>query len=215
MDEARDASSAGAGSEASEAVPNRPHMEAAGIARLDALMRGTQTVLEYGSGGSTMMAGQLGIPLIISTESDRLWCQKLRRQFCPTFLGSLLVSLHADLGPTQSWGHPAGDAKARLWPLYPTVGWRFVQRIGRQPDLILIDGRFRSACLLLSLSCGEPGTPILFDDYVGRDYRSIVERFARPIAFHGRMAEFVIPQPLEFPHSALALALAETLMDPN
>lgn len=200
--------------DAADSIPARPHMEDAGIERLEFLMRTSRVYMEFGSGGSTMLAGQIGIPLIVSTESDGDYCRKVGRQFCPAYLKSLLVSLHANVGPTQSWGYPSEDSTARRWPLYATTAWKFVEHIGRGPDLILIDGRFRSACMLVSLSCGKPGTTILFDDYIGRDYRHIVERFIQPRQYHGRMAEFVIPAALDFPHARLALSLAQTLTDP-
>lgn len=195
-------------------IPARPHMEGEGIARLETLMRSARRYLEYGSGGSTMLAGRLGIPLIISVESDPLWSRKVREQFCPRYLRSLLVSLHANIGPTKSWGHPVDSSQARVWPRYATAAWRFIERTGRRPELILIDGRFRSACLLVSLSCGEPGSTILLDDYVGRNYKDVVERFIQPVAFHGRMAEFVVPQTLALPPAAFALSLAQCLVEP-
>ena len=77
----------------------------------------------------------------------------------------------------------------RRWEEYARAPWRYFRTIGQQPDLILVDGRFRVACVLESLLSLSPlsETQILLDDYVGRPEYGVVEQYA-DIELAGRMA---------------------------
>lgn len=69
---------------------------------------------------------------------------------------------------------------------------------GFSPDLVLIDGRFRVACLLTALLKAKAGTVILFDDYLNR--RELYGRVEDLLLMRkqiGRMAEFVVPDVLD------------------
>jgi hypothetical protein len=104
------------------------------------------------------------------------------------------IGHHADIGPTREWGNPADRSKVHLWPRYCSGVWaRIANERLPQPDLVLIDGRFRVACLLATLVMGRPGTRILFDDYFDRPAYHRVETWAMPIGRAGRMAEFIVP----------------------
>ena len=81
-------------------------------------------------------------------------------------------------------------------PLQGRPGWRRYAELpfeggGFTPDLILVDGRFRVACALVTTRELRhlPGTTLLIDDYAGRPHYHEVERFAELLAMHGRMAE--------------------------
>ena len=63
---------------------------------------------------------------------------------------------------------------------------------GEVPDLVLIDGRFRVACLMATVLHTKPGTTILFDDYYDRPYYQVTEPMLTPVDRHDRMAEFVV-----------------------
>jgi hypothetical protein len=64
------------------------------------------------------------------------------------------------------------------------------RRWGRTPDVILVDGRFRVACVLESLlNLGDQDAcTILLDDYVGRAHYRAVEAFVTVVELKGRMA---------------------------
>src|SRR5690606_18161609 len=62
----------------------------------------------------------------------------------------------------------------------------------RDPDVILIDGRFRAATFIAAYLRIKKPTIVLFDDYKDRQSYHAVERVEKPYALHGRMAEFHI-----------------------
>jgi len=184
-------------------------MPPAAIERLRQLMRGSRGYLEFGSGGSTLMAAEVGVPFIVSVESDGQWAEAVRRAVSGR-TGHFAV-LHADIGPTGAWGHPNNEQAWRRWHRYPLMGWEACAEIGIQPDLILIDGRFRVACFLGSLLFGSAGAKVLIDDYVERPNYSVVEGFCPLDAVQGRMAEFTIPGHLD--RDAVWRALLEAVTD--
>jgi hypothetical protein len=82
----------------------------------------------------------------------------------------------------------------------------------QQPDLILIDGRFHIACFLASILLAKPGTIILFDDYFDRPNYHVVEKYIKPSAKAGRMAEFILNA--SFNHSEALLDLLAHATNP-
>lgn len=196
-------------------IATSPHMEPSGKKRLAELMSLAKVYMEFGAGGSTMMAGEYGVPIVLSTESDLAFCDQLRSEFNPRYFGTTLIALHTDLGPTKVWGYPTGLTKSQNWPQYVLRAWRFAGEMGHLPDIVLVDGRFRVACMLASLLFGKEGTPVLVDDYVGRPYAMVVEKFAAPVALHGRMAEFRIPARDSLALSFLVSELTEAYSDPE
>ena len=60
----------------------------------------------------------------------------------------------------------------------------------RHPDLVLIDGRFRPACLATTILRIKRPVTVLFDDYRNRESYHAVEQFAKPVEMAGRMARF-------------------------
>ncbi|MCV0416377.1 MAG: hypothetical protein K5831_16040 [Brevundimonas sp.] len=177
------------------AIPRTPHLPEAAVARLRGLLDGCRGYLEYGSGGSTVMAGEMRAPFTVSVESDGDWLAALR-QALDGAAGERIL-LYADIGPTGEWGHPVSEAQWRSWHAYPLLGWETCRARGLVPDLVLIDGRFRRACLYASLLFAWPGTRILFDDYAGRPTYHPVEEILKPVALHDRMAEFVAPASID------------------
>ncbi len=194
---------------AAPAIPRAPHMPEAAVARLRSLLDGCRGYLEYGSGGSTVMAGELGAPFTVSVESDGDWLAALR----PALDGAAgeRILVHADIGPTGEWGHPVSEQHWRRWHAYPLLGWETCRVRGLVPDLVLIDGRFRRACFYASLLFAWPGTRILFDDYADRPTYHSVEDFLKPVALHDRMAEFVTPTSID--RDAVWRALIEATTD--
>lgn len=176
-------------------IPRQPHMPSAAVARLRTLMGSARCYIEFGSGGSTVMAGETGVGLTISVESDADWADTLREE--TRSLAGERVILHADIGPTGEWGRPVSDAHWKKWSQYPLAGWGEAKSRGLAPDLVLIDGRFRKACFYAALLFAKPGGAILFDDYVDRPAYHQVEALQRPLCFHDRMAEFVAPSDLD------------------
>jgi hypothetical protein len=165
------------------------------IACLREKLSASRCYLEYGAGGSTLMAASLRVPAIISVESDAAWCRAVSAEIQPLLQGSTFHMHHADIGETRAWGEPAGNDNAHLWLRYPVEVWDMMNAAGLAPDLVLLDGRFRVACFMACLLRARPGTIILFDDFVGREeHYGRAAQYLTPSAFADRMAVFIVPK---------------------
>lgn len=192
-------------------IPRVPSMPAAAVARLKELMAASECYLEYGTGGSTFMASDLGVPMTVCVESDSGWLSTLESHLEGSPGQRILI--HADIGPTQAWGHPVDDRKWRDWRLYPLGAWDVCRQRSLSPDLILVDGRFRVACFYASLLNAKAGARILFDDYIDRPKYHRVEALLTFETAHDRTAEFVVPTLLD--HHAVWRALVDAINDPG
>lgn len=154
-----------------------------------------RVILEYGSGGSTVIAGDNPQALVFSVESDAGWAAMMQRWFDANPPQGGVMLHHADIGPTKEWGMPVNNRRVGHWPGYPNSVWD--RPDFQQPDTVLIDGRFRLACFLTVLLRSTAPVRVLWDDYEGRTGYHRAERLCSPVARHGRMAEFhVEPQRL-------------------
>lgn len=195
-------------------VRSVPHMPEGAVARLRIEMKKSKCYLEYGAGGSTRMAAIENIPYIFSVESDAVFAKAVRRAVSWNKSSSKIVMKAVDVGVTSEWGRPKDKSSCQKWPDYPLSVWSWIEKADQSPDLILIDGRFRTACFLASLLRAKNGTMIFFDDYVGREnrYRQ-VEQFLKPTEFVGRIAVFKVPNTIDA--RKIAFELARQCMDPN
>jgi hypothetical protein len=177
-------------------VPTAPHLdELGGLLFRDVLSRTTR-YLEYGTGGSTVLAWE-SAAVVVAVESDSRALTAVRRALSAANRRPALSKLiHADIGITRGWGAPlfARPTPARLarWENYAMAPWDFFRQHAIAPDTILIDGRFRVACALACLQNLEARSPclLLFDDYGDRPHYRAVEEFADLVSTHGRMAVF-------------------------
>lgn len=145
-------------------------------------------ILEYGSGGSTVLAGEHAGCTIYSVESDHHWCEQMGAWFAANPPKGTVHLHYANIGPTGKWGMPATDAQFRRWPEYTASVWERADF--QHPDLVLIDGRFRLACLLMVMVRIARPVRVLMDDYADRKPYHHVERLVQPSAQIGRMAQF-------------------------
>ena len=165
-----------------------PFMPEAEIAHLIEVYTAAKVILEYGSGGSTEIAAGLPGKYIMSVESDRDWARSLREKLSKSAARSHAVIHHVDIGATGPWGRPLDDRAWRDFHAYPNGIWE--QDWFRHPDVVLIDGRFRTACLATALLRAERPIRVLFDDYGVRPLYHEIEAVIRPTRMIGRMAEF-------------------------
>lgn len=147
-----------------------PRMSKAEASAYATLLRNSDVVLEYGSGGSTLLAVASPAKRIFSVESDPSWIGRLRRDDAVSAAersGRLLL-FHADIGPVREWGMPDGPYH-RNWDVYALGIW---ESIGSElPDLCLVDGRFRVACALSACVIeGFAGRTIAIHDFWNRPY---------------------------------------------
>jgi hypothetical protein len=97
--------------------------------------------------------------------------------------------LFVDIGEVGAWGRPLSYEKSDKFRDYVSKAWS----LGLEPDTVLIDGRFRVACFLYSVTQMRPGEIVIFDDYVGRPHYEIVEKYLLPKVKNGRQALFEVP----------------------
>ena len=194
-------------------VPSRPHMPPEVTAFLEAELKKASCFLEYGSGGSTVLAASLNVPRIVSVETDRKFAREVRAAVQKLRSKTILHLISINLGPTKEWGVPATFDHYLQWPAYPLRPWEFLREKQLSPDLILVDGRFRLACFFASLLEARPGTTIIFDDYLLRksEYR-LAETLLEPAKLLGRSAMFVVPD--DIPVREVAHALARYVTHP-
>ena len=165
---------------------------------------GADVILEYGSGGSTVLAADLPGRSVTSVESDRAWADRLRAFIEGRPRARRVAIHHADVGPTGRWGRPTGHATWARFHRYPLGPWDLPGF--EHPDVVLIDGRFRAACFLATLFRITRPVEVLWDDYVDRPAYHAVERYARPTGTRGRLARFSL-SPIPIPPGDLSFIM--------
>jgi hypothetical protein len=154
-----------------------------------------KVILEYGSGGSTVLAGSMIGKQVYSVENDKDWVQMMRAWFRqnPPAEGTVVDIIWADTGETKTWGYPVDTTEYLRYPQYPLKVWELEEF--RQPDVVLVDGRFRTGCVLATALRTSRPVRVFVDDYQNRETYRAVEAFVGAPRMHGRMAEFTV-QPL-------------------
>lgn len=175
-------------------VPDDPWFDSASSDPFRKLLTGAGSYVEYGSGGSTLLADRAHIPTV-AVEGDRFFARAVARKITDSNLTRLLV---ADIGTTVEWGIPLFKApterrKAR-WLSYVDAPYRALRTLDRAlPDLVLVDGRMRRACALEAVrqaQVGNQAVTLCFDDYTSREYYNGVEAWLGKPRMAGRMAIF-------------------------
>jgi hypothetical protein len=183
--------------------PSIPHFEGEACTNyFEKRLREATIYLEYGSGGSTVLAAKLG-KCVYSVDSDRIFLTRVREAICEhaSNNASNISLLYANIGFTCEWGQPVfrtpTPTRVARWRQYFEMPWANLRLAGHVPDLVLVDGRFRVACALHSLQqliCNR-NSVLIVDDYVGREWYLEIERFGEIVDVVGRMAVF---RPKEF-----------------
>lgn len=134
---------------------------------------GCRRYMEFGIGGSTLLALRQGAEIIVAVDSDPEWVAAARThpELAAKIAAGQVHLVHGDIGPVADWGRPAGNAERALWPNYLARGWAEWEALGTLPDLVYVDGRFRVACCLsiLVAYAGRPVTPRVMIHDIGPD----------------------------------------------
>lgn len=148
---------------------------------------GARSYAEYGMGASTLWVLANTTATVHAVDTSRDWVESVRsRARQPDRLQADWI----DVGPLGDWGMPLTYARRHHFRDYVEAVWR----APADPEVVLVDGRFRVCCFLHSLLSASAGTRILFDDYHGRPWYKVVEEFVRPAERCGRQAVFVVPE---------------------
>ena len=141
--------------------------------------------------------------MIYSVENHKPFYNKLKNQLtvlkCDlTKLNYFLIKM--DTKPNTT-GHPNKGSKYEDWIKYSRFFKNLNKDIQKKIDLILIDGRFRAACLLNSFEYINDNTFIIFDDFYGTspprakyyhivlDYFDIVEKSDRLVVLKKKIVK--------------------------
>jgi hypothetical protein len=169
-------------------IDSDPAFETEGLEFFRSVILQSKVYLEYGSGGSTILAAQY-VSKLVSVESDRIFARAVKNAL-PQCRADIHM-LSPAIGFTREWGYPVFErptpSRVARWRRYSQAPWPLLD--GDVPDTILIDGRARVACALETLIRVPRSSLLIVDDYVGRSY-SAIENFADIVSLHGRMAVF-------------------------
>jgi len=138
-------------------------------------MRKSVLYLEYGSGQSTRFATECAnVKAICSIESDPKFVETYFEgdaAIAEARKAERLLFRFIHLGPTREWGFPRNRAHIHLWPNYALAP--YAQNF--KWDLVLVDGRFRVACVLLAALEGPAEGVILVHDFSMRsEYKGML-----------------------------------------
>ena len=128
-----------------------PAMTEVEVSRLTHYLKACRIYLEYGCGGSTLLALNTGVPRLFAVDSDADWIHAVRSHpdIAIRVASGDYEIFHADIGETAHWGYPRDKSKQHDFDQYYSAIWN---RMPEAPDLILIDGRFRVACALETIA---------------------------------------------------------------
>ena len=123
--------------------------------------------VEYGAGGSTLLACELGVQFVHSIETSLDHCVAIlgKHALDKYVLTGRLKLTHVDIGETGSWGYPSGEPSSSKRQIY-------IQAHSEHDkvDLALIDGRYRVACAAALLLRDKPPNRIAWHDYFSRSH---------------------------------------------
>lgn len=148
---------------------------------------------EFGSGGSTVVALKRdNIKRIHTVESAKDWITMLskRKDVSGAISNGRMKFVHADIGPTASFGNPKNDSHKTQWPAYSGSASEDASRF----DLVFVDGRFCVACILKALQRVPPEerrkVTFAMHDYTNRQWYHVVEEFLNPVERSGTLQVF-------------------------
>jgi hypothetical protein len=124
-------------------------------------LHGCNRYAEYGAGGSTCVAYTYPLASLVSVESDPLFVDRVRT-LCPTADVRWI-----DIGPIRGYGHPTDESMRHAWPSYSDQDLA-------DPDIVLVDGRFRVACCVNVLLRYPDATLLVHDFPMRTEYHAIL-----------------------------------------
>jgi hypothetical protein len=157
-----------------------PRMSEAEVKLFTKYLQGQKVVIEFGAGGSTGLAIKTGVKQLYSVESDFDFINKLQEydRIQKAVENSLVQFFHINIGPVGAWGYPRDQSSQENWPRYYSDIWK---KVPDPINLVFIDGRFRVACALQSLSHINTTTKVIMHDFWDRPPYHDVLKFFDPI----------------------------------
>jgi hypothetical protein len=160
------------------------------IALLGAFLRHSRRYVEFGVGGTTILAAECVDDWILSVDSSKDWIERVDRA-CADKKTSPLI-LYADIGPVGDWGVPTDPSTRGRWSDYHSEIWKLPK--SSCADLYLVDGRFRVACFAQTVLRCSPDAIIGIHDFASRNHYHVVRDIAHEIA-SAEDISFFLPAP--------------------
>ena len=161
---------------------------------------GRCVVLEYGTGGSTVLALESRPDTgVYACETDSAWLSRLMLHLAEKRISDRVYPVHLDIGSTGAWGVPVFDgelpmtsSRMQKFLQAPLTPWKLIKKHEQHPDLVVIDGRWRNACFLATLLFVQKKTLVLWDDYLDRPQYHLFESLIAPVQLVGRSAIYEV-----------------------
>lgn len=133
--------------------------------------------LEFGSGGSTFFILENSPSAkVTSVESDAGWIEVMRKWNYIREAENSRLKIHiVNIGSTGQFGTPLEINKKQLFPSYSSSV--FSQINPDSLDTVLVDGRFRVACILQTILHCQKNVTVLVHDFTNRPYYHAVLNF--------------------------------------
>jgi len=138
-------------------------------------VRHSRLYLEFGAGGSTFEALRSSMATVYSVESSPEWLAHMREwRFISDAEGTGRLNFEpVDIGKTGEWGMPLPPFQ---WALFPDYSQAVFKKYPLRFDCILVDGRFRVACVLNTILHSGVFSKIMIHDFWDRpDYRVVLK----------------------------------------
>jgi hypothetical protein len=164
-----------------------PRMSEEEAALFLSFIRNSRDYVEFGTGGSTVLASKHVKNSILSIDSSQEWLDQVSRACGSSQTKPQLRFI--DVGPTGDWGFPIDGSTKSRWPDYHSAIWEVQQR--SDADLYFVDGRFRVACFAqIALHCKSDAI-IGIHDFSSRPAYHCIREIAQEIATAGDMSFFL------------------------
>ena len=163
-----------------------PRMSDEEAALFLSFVRNSRNYVEFGAGGSTVVASKHVQSSILSVDSSCDWLDQVRTACASSRTRPELIFV--DIGPTAEWGFPTDPAMKPRWPDYHSAIWKMPHSAAA--DLYFVDGRFRVACFAQIVLHCNPNAIIGIHDFTSRPKYHCVREIAREIATAGDMSFF-------------------------
>jgi hypothetical protein len=164
-----------------------PAMSPNEVRLFESALRCCDRYMEFGAGGSTVMAANTVRSSVISVDSSAKWLEEVQAACADLPLMPKLV--HVDIGPVGPWGYPLDKATRDRWPSYHHQVWAVDG--AADADLFLVDGRFRVACAMQIALHTRPDTMILVHDFADRMHYHVIREVLREVVRTERLSGFV------------------------
>lgn len=183
----------------------QPRMSEREIALFLSFIRNCDNYVEFGTGGSTVVASKHVTNSIVSIDSSQEWLDRVQRACSSSPVKPNLV--YVDIGRTGQWGFPTDGSTRARWPHYHSDVWKLQH--STHADLYLIDGRFRVASFAQTVLHCKPNAIIGIHDFSSRPAYHCLREIAREIATADDISFFIPLSEKEKAESILQLFSAD------